>query len=197
VGFLSRKHDAEALTATGIADIVHVKPPPGFTSTQSHAGGTMKVSHRSNLPFGHSTLQLRVTPDDGGAEFASEADVEHGDNEMYLDERHQTYVRYDPAHPEQCVIDRDRLEREFGHQEGRRTTVPRQPGAGQEWAKHTIGGEQPAWVAAPDAPPSPAATAGGTGLAEELARLGGLHESGMLTDDEFARAKARLIDGGA
>jgi phage shock protein PspC (stress-responsive transcriptional regulator) len=33
-------------------------------------------------------------------------------------------------------------------------------------------------------------------LSEELGRLGGLHESGMLSDDEFARAKARVLDGG-
>jgi phage shock protein PspC (stress-responsive transcriptional regulator) len=32
------------------------------------------------------------------------------------------------------------------------------------------------------------------GLAEDLARLAQLHASGELSDDEYARAKARLID---
>ncbi len=32
-------------------------------------------------------------------------------------------------------------------------------------------------------------------LSEELARLQALHESGALSDDEFQRAKARVLDG--
>jgi phage shock protein PspC (stress-responsive transcriptional regulator) len=32
-------------------------------------------------------------------------------------------------------------------------------------------------------------------LADELARLAQLHESGALSDSEFAQAKARLLDG--
>lgn len=31
-------------------------------------------------------------------------------------------------------------------------------------------------------------------LSEELDRLGGLHERGVLSDDEFARAKARVLN---
>lgn len=31
-------------------------------------------------------------------------------------------------------------------------------------------------------------------LSEEFGRLGDLHQRGMLTDDEFTRAKARLLD---
>jgi phage shock protein PspC (stress-responsive transcriptional regulator) len=34
-------------------------------------------------------------------------------------------------------------------------------------------------------------------LSEELGRLGGLHERGQLSDEEFARAKARVIGGAA
>ncbi|CAD5374688.1 conserved hypothetical protein [Rubrivivax sp. A210] len=34
-------------------------------------------------------------------------------------------------------------------------------------------------------------------LSEELGKLGELHARGLLGDEEFARAKARLIDGGA
>jgi phage shock protein PspC (stress-responsive transcriptional regulator) len=32
-------------------------------------------------------------------------------------------------------------------------------------------------------------------LSEELVRLGALHERGVLSDDEFARAKARVLGG--
>ena len=32
-------------------------------------------------------------------------------------------------------------------------------------------------------------------LSEELGRLGGLHERGVLSDEEFARAKARVLGG--
>lgn len=34
-------------------------------------------------------------------------------------------------------------------------------------------------------------------LSEALARLGDLHARGVLSDDEFARAKARVLDGSA
>lgn len=33
------------------------------------------------------------------------------------------------------------------------------------------------------------------GMSEELANLGQLHQQGVLSDDEFARAKARVLDG--
>lgn len=33
------------------------------------------------------------------------------------------------------------------------------------------------------------------GLSEELSQLGSLHERGVLSDDEFARAKARVLQG--
>ncbi len=34
-------------------------------------------------------------------------------------------------------------------------------------------------------------------LSDELAKLQDLHQRGALTDEEFTRAKARLLDGGA
>ncbi|MGE5731074.1 MAG: SHOCT domain-containing protein, partial [Gemmatimonas sp.] len=34
-------------------------------------------------------------------------------------------------------------------------------------------------------------------LSDELAKLQALHQRGALTDDEFSRAKARLLDGAA
>jgi hypothetical protein len=48
---------------------------------------------------------------------------------------------------------------------------------------------------AQQAPPPPAPAAGGmnSGMIEQLKQLGELHEQGVLTDDEFAQQKARLL----
>lgn len=47
----------------------------------------------------------------------------------------------------------------------------------------------------PPAPPQPAppAAAGGNQLTDQLTRLADLHSTGLLTDEEFAAAKARLL----
>ena len=52
---------------------------------------------------------------------------------------------------------------------------------------------EPAYAAPPPqyAPPAPAAQSGD--LAAELERLGGLRNQGLLTDDEFNAAKAKLL----
>ena len=42
-------------------------------------------------------------------------------------------------------------------------------------------------------PPAPPMPAGGGELADQLSRLADLHSSGLLTDDEFAAAKARIL----
>ena len=42
-------------------------------------------------------------------------------------------------------------------------------------------------------PPAPPPPAGGGELADQLSRLADLHGSGLLTDDEFAAAKARIL----
>jgi hypothetical protein len=44
----------------------------------------------------------------------------------------------------------------------------------------------------PPAPPAPAAAASDDPI-DELQRLGDLHSSGVLTDDEFAAAKAKVL----
>ena len=47
---------------------------------------------------------------------------------------------------------------------------------------------------APAPPPAPAAPAsGGSGMTAELERLASLRNQGVLTDDEFASAKAKLL----
>ena len=43
------------------------------------------------------------------------------------------------------------------------------------------------------AAPAPAAASGGTDIVAELQKLGALKEQGILTDDEFAAAKAKLL----
>jgi Short C-terminal domain len=47
-------------------------------------------------------------------------------------------------------------------------------------------------VASVAAPPSPAPAAGGIDM-EQLRQLGDLHAAGVLTDEEFAAAKAKLL----
>ena len=43
------------------------------------------------------------------------------------------------------------------------------------------------------APAAPAAPSGGTDIVAELQKLGALKEQGILTDEEFAAAKAKLL----
>ena len=43
------------------------------------------------------------------------------------------------------------------------------------------------------APPPPAPPAAGPSMADQLQQLAALHQQGMLTDDEFAAAKAKLL----
>lgn len=47
--------------------------------------------------------------------------------------------------------------------------------------------------AAAQAPPPATAPAGGTDLVAELQKLGALREQGILSDEEFAAAKAKLL----
>ena len=42
-------------------------------------------------------------------------------------------------------------------------------------------------------PAAPAAAAGGVDIVAELQKLAGLHQQGILSDDEFAAAKAKLL----
>jgi hypothetical protein len=53
---------------------------------------------------------------------------------------------------------------------------------------------QPVYAAPPPPPPAPApAAAPEVDLVAELTRLGSLRDSGILTDEEFAAAKAKLL----
>ena len=48
-------------------------------------------------------------------------------------------------------------------------------------------------AAAPAPPAAPAAPAGGTDIVAEIQKLAALRDQGILSDDEFAAAKAKLL----
>jgi hypothetical protein len=50
--------------------------------------------------------------------------------------------------------------------------------------------QQPVYEAPP---PPPAPAAGGDDVAAEIQKLAGMHAQGLLTDEEFAAAKAKLL----
>jgi hypothetical protein len=54
--------------------------------------------------------------------------------------------------------------------------------------------QQQAYVPPPtSAPPAPALAAEAPGLGDQLAQLAQLHQSGGLSDEEYAQAKAKLL----
>ena len=66
-----------------------------------------------------------------------------------------------------------------------------QQGADQSAYEQGVAAGQAAAVAAPAPAPS-----GGTIDMEQLKQLGELHDSGVLSDEEFAAAKAKVLAGG-
>jgi Short C-terminal domain len=62
----------------------------------------------------------------------------------------------------------------------------------QEYAQQAEYAQQQAAYAAPPPPPAPAGT-GGSDVTAELERLAGLRNQGVLNDEEFAAAKAKLL----
>lgn len=63
----------------------------------------------------------------------------------------------------------------------------------QQQAAEAYAAQQQAQAAAAAAAPAPAPAAGGTDLTAELMKLADLHTKGLLSDDEFAAAKAKLL----
>jgi hypothetical protein len=57
------------------------------------------------------------------------------------------------------------------------------------------GQQQQQYAPPPQAPP-PAAPAAGPSMADQLQQLAALHQQGVLSDDEFAAAKAKVLGGG-
>jgi len=54
-------------------------------------------------------------------------------------------------------------------------------------------GDEQEYDAPPPAPPAPAAAAPAQDATSELERLASLHDSGVLSDDEFTAAKAKIL----
>jgi hypothetical protein len=57
-------------------------------------------------------------------------------------------------------------------------------------------GQQQQYAPPPQQAPPPAAPAGGTSVADQLQQIAGLHQQGVLSDDEFTAAKAKILGGG-
>ena len=53
--------------------------------------------------------------------------------------------------------------------------------------------EQQAYQQAPPPPPPPPAAPAGDDMLDQLKQLGELHDAGVLTDDEFAAQKAKIL----
>ncbi|MGW2717817.1 SHOCT domain-containing protein [Streptomyces sp. NPDC001492] len=73
---------------------------------------------------------------------------------------------------------------------GRRAAAAQQHEADQQAAIDQLRAQQ---AAAPAAPAAAAQPSAGTGLLDELTRLGELRDQGVLTEAEFAAAKSRLL----
>ena len=54
-------------------------------------------------------------------------------------------------------------------------------------------GQQQQYAPPPQQAPPPAASAGGPSVADQLQQIAGLHQQGVLSDDEFAAAKAKIL----
>ena len=54
-------------------------------------------------------------------------------------------------------------------------------------------GQQQQYAPPPQQAPPPAAPAGGPSVADQLQQIAGLHQQGVLSDDEFAAAKAKIL----
>jgi hypothetical protein len=153
-------------TTPAIATILETDDSMWVMATGSRYGGkpmSVKVS-------------LRVKPE-GQPEFNSETRV-HGQGGFGLN-GHDTYVLYDPAHPEHCDIDTDRLASEYGA--NAKVVIP-------HLRTHDV-------VQLTDPEAAAPAVAAQTDMVDGLERLATLHGNGTLSDDEFAAAKARLLDG--
>jgi hypothetical protein len=61
----------------------------------------------------------------------------------------------------------------------------------ERWSQQSGYGQEPAYEEPP--PPPPPAPAGPDPI-EQLKELGALHEQGILTDDEFAAQKAKILN---
>ena len=78
-------------------------------------------------------------------------------------------------------------------QDDRISALEQQQGQGQYAPQDQYGQQQ---YAPPPQQAPPAAPAGGPSVADQLQQIAGLHQQGVLSDDEFAAAKAKILGGG-
>lgn len=75
----------------------------------------------------------------------------------------------------------------------RRRTMMVAGGLAYERGRNQAMAEQPQYAEAPPPAPAPAPTPQADDAAGELERLASLHDSGALSDEEFASAKAKIL----
>ena len=88
-------------------------------------------------------------------------------------------------------VQRHQQEKAQGQYEQQQYEAQQQQAAMDASAQQAVAAQQ---AAAAQAAPAPAAApAAGTDIVAELQKLGALHDQGILTDGEFAAAKAKLL----
>jgi hypothetical protein len=182
-------------TATGRAQIIEARALPGTSGlefgAQSRVGIGVGRDAGPQVNLEVDSVHLRVAPDDGGPEFESKARIFGGRTFSVGD---STYVLYDPAHPDHCKIDYDRLSKESG--EKKRVTIPR-PGAKPD-LESVFKAKVAQYAQPPAGNPAPAASLAGGGdpesIEQRLAKLQKLRDDGVLTPEEFAAQRQRIID---
>jgi hypothetical protein len=84
-------------------------------------------------------------------------------------------------------------------QDDRISALEQQQQQGQYAPQDQYGQQQNApqqQYAPPQQAPPPAAPSGGPSVADQLQQIAALHQQGVLNDDEFAAAKAKILGGG-
>ena len=81
-------------------------------------------------------------------------------------------------------VQRHQQEKAHGQYEQQQYEAQQQQAQMNAAAQQAVAQQQPA---------APAAAAGGVDIVAELQKLAGLHQQGILSDDEFAAAKAKLL----
>jgi len=83
-----------------------------------------------------------------------------------------------------------------GYYAGKKISEGRQAEAMQNQAITDLQDQVDAQQAAPPVPPAAAPSTAGSDTVSRLQELASLHNSGVLTDEEFAAAKQKVLSGG-
>jgi len=115
--------------ATGTAELLSDMATKWLADRAGSPGGSTSSASR------HTVWRVRLVPDDGQSEFESRLSIwgreTSGGLERGMKYYPWTYVRYDPSAPDECELDTDRLEKEFGRafKGHERVTMPATIGA--------------------------------------------------------------------